>query len=399
MMPAFSSGDIRRQPSTCRRSTSSDVSCATVLTSSLMKTTIPSPEHLFGRLARAWQGGFDPCRSGGHEERLCSAKGCGCAGVRLCGGAEMRSGVVAIPAPSAPPHRPHPRTPAPSPFTAKLSVRGWMENGCMKSLSAALILLGCTALFAQDVRPVFDAASIRAVERPVGAFLPGSRPTCPLNGCGGPGTGSPERITFTFISLKNLVRAAYDVWSPHHIEAPSWMDTVTFDVVANVPPGATRAQANLMLQNLLADRFQLKVHRSTRDLPVYALVVARNGPKLKVSVDDPNAPRPRGTMWSGGRKRYEFTRRTMADFAETLGSDVDRPVIDMTGLEGAYDIRLEFAETRPTLPAALGPVAPDPQAPELFTALTEQLGLRLESRRGPVEVLVVDSALRQPTEN
>ena len=82
----------------------------------------------------------------------------------------------------------------------------------------------------------------------------------------------------------------------------------------------------------------------------------------------------------------------MASCASTLESDVDRPVIDMTGLEGTYDIRLEFAETR-----SAG--SPDPQAPELFTALTEQLGLRLESRRGPVVVLVVDSALRLPTEN
>jgi uncharacterized protein (TIGR03435 family) len=183
------------------------------------------------------------------------------------------------------------------------------------------------------------------------------------------------------------------------METPAWMETATFDIVATVPPGATREQANLMLQNLLADRFQLKVHRSTRELPVYALVVARNGPKLKASVDDPNAPRPRGTMWSGGRKRFEFNRQTMAGFAGTLQNDVDRPVIDRTGLEGTYDIRLEFAEIKSTLPIGAGPVAPDPQAPELFTALTEQLGLRLESRRGPVEVLVVDSALRQPTEN
>jgi uncharacterized protein (TIGR03435 family) len=180
------------------------------------------------------------------------------------------------------------------------------------------------------------------------------------------------------------------------MEAPAWMDTVTFDVVANVPPGATRAQANLMLQNLLADRFQLKVHRSTRELPVYALVIARNGPKLKVAADDPNAPKPRGTLWSDGRKKFEFNSWTMARFAGTLESDVDRPVIDMTGLEGAYDIRLEFASVPPI---AFAPGSPDPQATELFTALTEQLGLRLESRRGPVDVLIVDSALRQPTEN
>ena len=262
----------------------------------------------------------------------------------------------------------------------------------MTFLRASLILLGCTAVFAQDLRPSFGAASIKPAARPVGPFLPGTRPVCPLNGCGGPGTGSPERITFTFTSLKNLIRVAYNMWSPNQIEAPAWMESATFDVVANVPPGATRDQANLMLQNLLADRFQLKVHRATKELPIYALVVAKNGPKLKVAADDPNAPKPRGTLWSGGRKKFEFDRWTMASFAGTLESDVDRPVIDMTGLKGTYDIRLEFAETRSTFGA------PDPEASELFTALTEQLGLRLESRRGPVEVLIVGSALRQPTD-
>jgi len=171
------------------------------------------------------------------------------------------------------------------------------------------------------------------------------------------------------------------------------MESATFDVVANIPRGATREQANLMLQNLLVDRFQLKVHRATRELPVFALMVARNGPKLKVSVDDPDTPKPRGTLWSGGRKKFEFNRWTIASFASALESDVDRPVIDLTGLEGTYDIRLEFADAKSTFGT------PDPQAPELFTALTEQLGLRLESRRGPVVALVVDSALRQPTEN
>ena len=263
----------------------------------------------------------------------------------------------------------------------------------MTSLKVCLILLGCTAVFAQD-RPTFDAAAIKPVAPPVGTLLPGSRLVCPLNGCGGPGTGSPERITFTHISLKNLIRAAYNEWSPQQLETPAWMESATFDIVANVPPGATREQANLMLQSLLADRFQLKIHRATRELPIYALVVAKNGPKLKAAGADPNAPRGRGTIGSGARKRFEFDGRTMVSFADVLANEVERPVIDMTGLGGTYDIRLEFAQIKP------GPGLPIPQdAPDLFTALTDQLGLRLESRRGPVVVLVVDSALRQPTEN
>lgn len=272
----------------------------------------------------------------------------------------------------------------------------------MRSLSAGLILLGCTAVFAQDLRPSFEAASIRpAAPAPVGGFMPGapgSPVTCPLTGCGGPGTGTPGRITFARVSLKDLIRVAYGVEQSRLIEAPDWMQSARFDVVANVPPGATRDEANRMLQNLLADRFQLKVHRATRELPVYALVVAPRGSKLKASVGDrnarPAAERARGTIGSGARKRFEFDDWAMAQFANTLSSEVERPVIDRTGLAGKYDIRLEFAEVRRSV------VTPDAQsAPELFTALTEQLGLKLESTKGPVEVLVVDSASRQPTEN
>ena len=171
------------------------------------------------------------------------------------------------------------------------------------AIGGFLLLSGIAA--AQDL-PSFDAASIKPAARPVGPFLPGSRPVCPLNGCGGPGTGSPERITFTFTSLKNLIRVAYNAWSPNQIEAPAWMESATFDVVANVPPGATRDQANLMLQKLLADRFQLKVHRSTKELPIYALAVAKNGPKLKVSVADPRQS-PAGRSGAAGERNSSLT--------------------------------------------------------------------------------------------
>lgn len=98
---------------------------------------------------------------------------------------------------------------------------------------------------------------------------------------------------------------------------------------------------------------------------------------------------------NGPLKRFEFDGQTMARLADVLAPEVDRPVIDMTGLEGRYDVRLEFA---PQSKSAVG--SPDPQGTsELFTALTEQLGLKLESRKGPVLLLVVDSALRQPMEN
>jgi uncharacterized protein (TIGR03435 family) len=167
-----------------------------------------------------------------------------------------------------------------------------------------------------------------------------------------------------------------------------------------VPQGATREQTKLMLQNLLADRFQLKLHRSTKDIPEYMLVVAKGGPKMKESLDDPVAggsrARGRGTIGNtdaeGARiTRFEFDGWTMSKFAEMLTStsQADRPVIDMTGLMGKYDIRMEFAPDISSLHTA----------PGLFTALTEQLGLKLESTKGPVDLLVVDSAAKLPTEN
>ena len=152
-----------------------------------------------------------------------------------------------------------------------------------------------------------------------------------------------------------------------------------------------------MLQNVLADRFQLKLHRSTRELPIYALVVAQSGARLKASVDDPTEIRGRGTIGSYPRKRFEFDDFTMAQFANVLWREVDRPVIDRTGLTGKYDVRLDFAPQNSGDPRVAG--APEPQGVEIFTALTEQLGLKLEPSKGPIVLLVVDSVSKQPTEN
>src|SRR5688500_13971235 len=157
----------------------------------------------------------------------------------------------------------------------------------IRSRRCRLLFRACAArsypLSLQERRLTFEEASIRpAVPPPVGGFMPGTRPTCPLTGCGGPGTGSPERITYIYASLRNLIRVAYDL-EEYQLEGPGWLDDARFDVVVNVPRGATRAQANVMLQNLLADRFQLKFHRSTVEVPIYALLVANGGPKLKTA--------------------------------------------------------------------------------------------------------------------
>jgi uncharacterized protein (TIGR03435 family) len=274
-------------------------------------------------------------------------------------------------------------------------------------ITAVLMLFSCTEVFAQapNVLPSFEVVSIKPSAPMPAVFMPGSRLVCPLSGCGGPGTSDPGLLRFADISLRSLIQTAYSVM-PNQMEAPSWLDSARFDVVATVPQGATREQTKLMLQNLLADRFQLKLHHSTKEIPAYMLVVAKNGPKLKESVDDPNPPSPTGLPPDGGRAkglgtmfrtgpggeriiRFAFDGWTIAKFAETLGLQVDRPVIDMTGLKGKYDVRLEFAPD----------LANSQSTPDLFTALTEQLGLKLEPRKGPVEMLIVDSASKLPTEN
>jgi uncharacterized protein (TIGR03435 family) len=226
------------------------------------------------------------------------------------------------------------------------------------------------------------------------------------------------------------------------------MDTERFDIVAKVPKGATKDDVKLMLQNLLAERFKLTLHHEKKDLPMYALVVGKNGPKLKESPpDDPNAkddeaaalkekqamadarrtavrdggmpalPPPGGPgirmMMMPGRMRMMATKQTMAQFAEALGNQMDRPVVDQTGLTKNYDITLEFAPEGavgrgmpgmppPPPPSGDGGVSAEPDsqaAPSLFTALQEQLGLKLEQKKGAVDLLVVDRLEKTPTDN
>jgi uncharacterized protein (TIGR03435 family) len=210
------------------------------------------------------------------------------------------------------------------------------------------------------------------------------------------------------------------------VGAPSWIDTDHFDVEAKA--GGDQAaipsdQIQLMLQSLLEDRFQLKVHWEMREIPVYNLLVAKDGPKVKLSPDqtatgtggpapspDPATPPPRGTMRVFGKPSpsspatlvtMSATAIPMSTLLNMLPAYVGRPVIDKVDLKGLYDLRLEFVpEALSVAPAgqAAPPVPLDPVGPSIFTALEEQLGLKLESAKGPVEVLVIDS-VSKPSEN
>jgi uncharacterized protein (TIGR03435 family) len=251
---------------------------------------------------------------------------------------------------------------------------------------------------------------------------------------GGPGTPAPGWIQFTDMPLRVLIMRAYDVQN-FRVSGPSWMNSQRFDIIAKVPDGATREDARIMLQNLLADRFKLKLHKGSKEAAIYELVVAKNGLKLKEAAQTaaasaegaggppPGPPRskdgllrtPHGQLGiqatANGRMRMQGDAVTMARLTEVLGMVVGRPVIDKTGLTGTYDVMLDFS------PEGMGPGPKGPapgegggnpaeaprdsndSGPTIFTALQEQLGLKLESRRGPVDLLVVESVEKAPTKN
>jgi len=235
--------------------------------------------------------------------------------------------------------------------------------------------------------------------------------------------GQPGGV-FTAINMTTvgLIQFAYRVQPFQIVGGPDWIKTDRFDVNAkagaNVPPG----QGQLMMQALLADRFKLAVHKDSREAPVYALVMARNGgkpgPQLKVSECAPPTPGPQAPQAAPqngpgpcGTARIGFGAFLgqgvpMAQILTFLSNLTNRTVIDRTGLTGTFDVDLKWAPdsalgTGPFggLPPAPPGAAPPPQpsdAPELFTAIQEQLGLKLESQRGPVDVLVIDR-VEQPT--
>jgi uncharacterized protein (TIGR03435 family) len=254
----------------------------------------------------------------------------------------------------------------------------------------------------------------------------------------------PGQLRATNVTLRLLIRNAYNLQEFQISGGPSWMASDHFDLIAKMPegyqqtpgpppaPGAAPSPLQLMMRALLAERFKLAAHNETKDAPVYALIVARSdgklGPQIKKSEIDcaavlatargrgPGAmpPPPGGPGGRGGDNipcgirigpgALAMGGTPLASFAASLGMFAGRIVLDRTGLAGAYDINLTWTPDQMPRPAGDGPppqingVAVDPNGPSLFTAVQEQLGLKLDSQRGPVETLVIDRA-EKPVEN
>jgi uncharacterized protein (TIGR03435 family) len=201
----------------------------------------------------------------------------------------------------------------------------------------------------------------------------------------------------------------------YQIDAPGWTRTAMFDVFAKLPEGAQRGDLKLMVQSFLQERFKMKTHRESREMPVYELVIANGGPKINrvdapaplpppgPEVDPngfPNAPNGSGMRVLNGRGRIQSRGQTMKVLANYISVYSDRPVLDATGLEGDYPFTLSFPllrqggnnlSTVDTADAEFGPT--------IYEAVEQQLGLKLKPTKRPVEVIVIDHLDRTPIEN
>ncbi len=285
-------------------------------------------------------------------------------------------------------------------------------------------LLLSLAAFAQSPPPLpeFEVASVRPSAPPgadslaVGIHIDGAQVRC------------------ASLSLKDYLALAYNLKS-YQISGPDWIASERFDIAAKLPAGAAREQIRDMVQALLLNRFQLKAHRDKKEFPVYALVVAKGGPKMKESPQDPGsagagrgniditagggrggsgADLGNGSSFTMGENGFDAVKLTMPSFADMLARFADRPVLDMTDLKGAYDFSLQFTpedframRLRAAIaagvsvslpPETMRAVMEGASGDSLFAAV-ETLGLKLDARKGPLDVLVVDHVEKTPSEN
>jgi bla regulator protein blaR1 len=283
-------------------------------------------------------------------------------------------------------------------------------------LALGMAVMAVVAQTPAGQKPSFEVASVKASS--------GNRP-------GQIGRPPGGRLTATNVPLAFLIQNAYRVRPFQLIGGPAWMTTDLWDVEAKAQDGSTPAQAgppdpnvpdalSIRLQALLEDRFKLQLHRETRELPIFELTAAKGGLKARMSNDQGpilppqpgtpppsrGGPMPRGSisMMIGGGELHAAAV-PFANLIAALSQILGRTVIDKTDAKGLYDFDLKWtpdvgqAVGPPgALPPGVPPPPVDPSGPSLVTALQEQLGLKLESAKGPVDVLVIDS-VQKPTEN
>jgi len=245
--------------------------------------------------------------------------------------------------------------------------------------TVALALLSFATALAQS--PAFDVASVKPSP-------PSNSDRIDIN----LGTFSHGVVTLTNTTLSECLQYAYGLVSEDQIDGPDWIRDrrVRVDIIAKTSPDTPLDQALSMTQALLAERFHLELHREPKPVRHLELTVGRKGLKLPVSQD--GAPlRP----YDYNRGRLFYDRRTMHTFAVLLSRQLKQPVIDLTGLTGFYDVHLEWTPDDPSA----APTTDSSPLPDIYQAVEDQLGLHLESKKTPIEIIMIDRAGRVPSAN
>jgi uncharacterized protein (TIGR03435 family) len=207
-------------------------------------------------------------------------------------------------------------------------------------------------------------------------------------------------LTIRNLPLQTIIATAFGL-ADYQVAGPAWLKEERFDLAAKtLAPAADKDDLVPLLQPVLADRFHLAFHRETKELPAFVLVVAKSGPKLEPAADNASGDVPFKKLHKPGAAQIRSGRLTMTQFADLLGRRLGHPVHDSTGLEGSYRISLQWeADTKIAKPGKKPKPGASKDRPSIFTAIQDQLGLRLEARKVPVEILVVDRVDRKPTPN
>jgi uncharacterized protein (TIGR03435 family) len=268
--------------------------------------------------------------------------------------------------------------------------RTLMESFGMKPLlvCVSLVFLAASVAYSQPV-PAGQPAAQQAL-----AFDVASVKVSQIGKAGGEGSRrenveqSPGSLSMRNVSLTSAIKYAYRVMD-YQVSGPAWLGSERYDIVAKASGPAPESELRAMLQSLLAERFKLAFHRETKEMPVYVLLEAKGGNKLHESASE-GPP-----SFKGGKLAMTAKNATLAGLCDLVSGPLQRPVVDMTGLKKQYDFTLDVT-------GAINPEAPtgmDEVITILMKLVQEQLGLKLEPRKAPVELLIIDRAEKTPTEN